>query len=311
MKLLEGFLEAQTSVGEGGGTQREKVRFRVPIRLDTPTAEIEKVRAPRNATEPAEVDVNIFSLAGMRGPLPDWVAELVLDRAKYGDRAFADFLDLFHHRLVSLHYRGRKKYRPALDQAQPDRSRAARTGFALLGLGSPALRGRLSVRDRALLPYTGLMGPGPRSQVGLIRVLEEYFGVDVEVMPFQGRWLMLAEQDVTRLGPELVGQNQALGHGTVLGHKVWDQSAAIEIRVGPLGFEKFSGFLPTGDLFEKLRGLARFYLGREIDFTLRLIIAGMEVPELRLGHGARLGWTSWLGDVREAVDSQVTLINHS
>ena len=46
-----------------------------------------------------------------------------LDKAQA--RALRDFLDLFNHRLVSLLYRARKKYRPALDPGAPGRGRIA------------------------------------------------------------------------------------------------------------------------------------------------------------------------------------------
>jgi type VI secretion system protein ImpH len=152
----------------------------------------------------------------------------------------------------------------------------------------------MGLQDRALLPYAGLVGPGPRSQVGLERLLAGYFGVAVEVVPFRARWWQLDEREVTRIGVN--GQNQRLGRGAVLGRRVRDQQASIEIRLGPLSRPQFLEFLPGGRRFEPLSSLVRFYVGRELDFVFRLVLQAPEVPELRLGvqGGARLGWTSWL-----------------
>ncbi len=250
---------------------------------------------PTEPIEPIEMTVNVLGLAGLLGPLPHSVTELILERGFRKDTTLRDFLDLFNHRLVSLLYRARKKYRPALDSKSPDRGRVATVLLSLIGLGTPRLAGRLGIPDRALLPYAGFLVDRTRSTVGLVRILEDCFGVPAEVVPFQGRWHALDDQDVTRLGR----RNHALGSiggGAVLGRRVWDQAARFELRLGPMTLRRFRSFLPDGDAHGRLVAVTRFYIREELGFTLRLILAAAEVPELRLGRAGetRLGWTSWL-----------------
>ena len=129
--------------------------------------------------------------------------------------------------------------------------------------------------------------------------------------------------------------------GAVLGDRVWDQQAAIELRLGPLTLRQLLAFLPNGSAYPALSGLVRFYLGDEVECRLRLTLAGAEVPPLilggagdarlgwsarlrvdtgasaepeltaepRLGHagGARLGWTSWLATGPQSADAPVPL----
>ncbi len=306
VRLLEDLFPARTPPAEGVDPRREVVRFRSKVRLDYPAGDVEEVRAPVDG-EPAEMTVNVLGLAGVLGPLPPPVAELILERSFRGDTALREFLDIFNHRLLSLLYRARKKYRPALDPRSPDRGRVARVLYSLVGLGTPRLPGRLGLPDRSLLPYAGLFVNRPRSTVGLVRLVEDCFGVPAAVTPFQGRWHLLDEEDVTRLGDS--GQNRALGGGAVLGRRIWDQQAGFELRLGPLPLASFLSFLPTGKAFRPLAAAVRFYGREEVGFSFRLTLAAAEVPELRLDRGAFLGWTSWLKTRPAAADdSQVRLV---
>ncbi len=310
VRLLEEMHPDRTPPAEGSDPRRELVRFRSKVRLDFPASDVEDIRFPQGAAnggtaenaEPIEMTVNVLGLAGVLGPLPPAVTELILERSFRKDTALRDFLDLFNHRLVSLLYRARKKYRPALDSKAPDRGRVATVLFSLIGLGTPRLLGRLGIPDRALLPYAGFLVDRARSTVGLVRIVEDCFGVPAGIVPFQGRWHALDDQDVTLLGR----RNQALGSiggGAVLGRRVWDQAARFELRLGPMSLRRFLSFLPGGDAHEPLAAVTRFYIREELGFTIRLTLAAAEVPELRLvslagqdsgAGGARLGWTSWL-----------------
>lgn len=294
VRLLEemSVREQRTAPGEGADPDREVVRFRHAVRLDFPPTDVERV--DRGDSGPVEMIVNVLGLAGALGPLPPAVSELIVERAFRRDTAFRDFLDIFNHRLVSLLYRARKKYRPALDARSPDSGRVASVLHALLGLATPQLLGRMELPDRALLPYTGLIVDRRRSAVGLVRLLEDYFEIAVAIVPFRGAWNVIEQEDCTRIG--LTGANQLLGRNAVLGGRVWDEEAAIEVRLGPLTLDQFLAFLPIGRSHRALVAAVRFYLRAEVGFAFRLQIAAGEIPELRIGRaeGAFLGWTTWL-----------------
>lgn len=327
-------------VGESADTEAEAVRFTSRIDLSFPATEIESVELPPAGGGPARMEVGFLGLAGALGPLPRGVTELLYDRRFVDDRALIDFLDIFNHRLISLFYRARKKYRPALGHTPPDRGRVARCLAALAGLGTPHLDRRLPVADRALLLYTGLLVGTRRTMVGLERLLAHYFAAGAEIVPFQGAWHRLGGDQITRLagdGPKRRGQNYRLGVSAVLGDRVWDQQAAIELRLGPLTLPQLLAFLPNGSAFPALRGLVRFYAGDEVECRLRLTLRADQVPPLRLGAagdarlgwsarlatpgeddeapeprlgragGARLGWTSWLATEPRAADASVPL----
>lgn len=250
--------------------------------------------------------VNFLGLAGHLGPLPAPYTELIMDRAWQRDTAFRDFLDIFNHRLVSLLYRVRKHHHIGLDIVAPDQSHVASYLYALAGMGTPGLKERMGVDDRALLRYTGLLTQKPRSALGLEAILKDYFHVPVRVRQYVGRWRALEDHQTTYIassegngavpgyGPS---QNNSLGHNVVLGSHVWQQAGQIELHVGLLGLPEFLDFLPIGSAHHALSELTRFYVNQDADFNIVLKLKPEEVPASRLSMvmGPRLGWTSWLG----------------
>jgi type VI secretion system protein ImpH len=308
VRLLEELYDERTPPGEGVDPQREVVRFRHAVRMDFPAGDVEQVR-PASKGEPAEMVVNVLGLAGALGPLPPAVTELIVERSFRKDTAFRDFLDIFNHRLVSLLYRARKKYRPAIDPKAPDRGRVATVLFSFIGLATPHLLGRMDMRDRALLPYAGLLVDRYRSTPGLVRLLEDYFGVPVDIVQFTGRWDAIEDDDATRIGDS--GQNRILGQGAILGRRIWSDDSSFQVQLGTLTFHQFLSFLPNGRAYHALIAAIRFYVREELAFTIGLTLAAGEVPALRLGtaEGVFLGWTSWLKR-RPSVanDSQVRLV---
>lgn len=313
VRLLELASPDSSPVGEGAEPAREAVRFRSGVGLDFPASDVAEVRAPESPHAPARMTVNFMGLAGATGPLNTPSTELIIERAWHGDEAPRDFLDIFNHRLVSLLYRTRKLHRVALDNAAPGHDRAASYLYSVAGLGMASLRGRMQVKDRALLFYAGLLGQQPRSMAGLEALLSHYFGVRAVGVPFKGRWQALEESQWTRIGES--GQNMRLGVDAAVGTRVWDEDGAFEIELGPLTLEQFEDFLPTGWAFRPLCDLVRFYVGDELDFSFRLKLAASEVPAAQLpkrGGGAReggvrLGWSAWLTPPETEEDSQVVV----
>jgi len=51
------------------------------------------------------------------------------------------------------------------------------------------------------------------------------------------------------------------------------------------------------------------YVNFEFDWDLRLLLQKEEVPPMRLGHGRRLGWTTWLGRRPEDGDADDLCLN--
>ena len=310
MQLQSATRADRTRPAEGVVPQEELVLFRHALRLDFPITDIEHFTERADPNEPHQMTVNVMGLGGSTGPLPHHVTEQLLARSTRGDRAGRDFLDIFNHRLISLLYRARKKYRPELDPRGPKRSRVANVLFALLGLGTRGQRGRLGIKDRALLAYAGYFVTAHRPAVGLERIVEHCFDVPAKITPFVGKWQKIEEDDRTHIG--FSGQNNRLGRDTVLGSRFFDQAASFELQLGPMSPAKFASFLRGGHAFRPLVSLVRFYVREEIDFSFRLLLRKKDIQKLELTQRRHaLGWTSWLksrtGNDDDGVDEQVTI----
>jgi len=256
-----------------------------------------------DSENPFEMSVNFMGLAGCLGPLPKPYTELILNRVREKDTAFRDFLDIFNHRLISLIYRVRKIYRIGFDLHSPEKSRFSDYLFSFMGMGTKGLRGRMKVKDRALLFYTGLLTQQPRSMTGLKAVISDYFNVRVQGNQLCGQWHAIDEDQLSRIGSS--GQNRRLGIDTVAGSRVWDQQSKFELEIGPLTFEELYDFLPeVGTAFVPLYELTRFYAGTEFDFDFILLVSPDKDIEPRLGRpkGPILGRTSWLKRTKPDVE---------
>jgi type VI secretion system protein ImpH len=268
------------------------VRFRASYDLSFPPSEIREL-AKAGPDSPPRMTVSFFGAGGLDGPLPTSFTEAILERLSRRDTATADFLDIFHHRLLSLFYRIHKKYRPALATTTPADHPSARFLFSLQGLGLRTVAAQVPASAR-LIRYTGLLAIKPRSASGLATMASDYFRVPVQVQQFVGEWVALGADQTTRLGR--TGQNNALGAAAVVGTRVWLQDAGIRLKIGPLDAERFASFLPNGEAHWALAELVRLYAGPDLRTTLQLVLEKREawkVGYTRLGT-AVLGRTSWL-----------------
>jgi type VI secretion system protein ImpH len=293
VRVMEALRPAAAPAGEGSRPADEAVRFRATPALGFAPSDVASV-VPGENGGPPEMTVAFLGLAGAGGPLPRPFSEWVLRQARAGDTGPRDFLDLFHHRLVALMYRARARNRVSLARAPADETAPGRWLFALMGLGTPGLRDRQPVPDRALLGYAALFAGEVRSAAGLECVLSSHFGVRARVVPFKGGWVDIEPDDWTRIGA--TGQNRGLGTDAVLGRRAWDPHAAFEVELGPLSLGEYVRFLPDGGGWASLCALVRLWSAAGPAFTVRLRLRSAEVPPARLGTraGARLGWTSWL-----------------
>jgi type VI secretion system protein ImpH len=303
VRLLERLRPRGAPAGLGNHAEDEAVRFRSRVDAVFPASDIDRLELTELPDRPAQMSVNFLGLAGAFGPLPMPITELAVARARAGDTAICDFLDIFNHRLVSLFCRLHRGTHVTLQPGLPPDGRTAAAIFALLGLGTeglrrlmPPLSGDLSNGlDRGLLMPAALVARRPPSLHAVERLAAHYLALPVHGVPLQGRWLPLDPDHQTAIGRR--GRNRILGGGAVLGRRVWCQQAAIRLDVGPLPLARALSLLPGEQTHQSLRSLLGFALGGTTDVGIRLIIPPADVPPARLSRcsGSRLGWTSWLG----------------
>lgn len=322
-RVAHGERRAISMVGGDLNAERELVRFRALPALSFPASPVVQLRdsaGPGNdQPAPIEMVVTFLGLIGPSAALPHHYTALLLERLRNRDTSLRDFLDLFHHRLVSLFYRAWEKYhlpfaheRFRIDPSDQETDPATGAVYCLAGMGTAGLRGRQQVPDEAFLYYSGHFAHQPRSALALECLLADYFAMPLRVEQLHGQWLTLEIEDQAQMPDSLnpSGRNNALGTELVIGSRVWDVQSKFRMRVGPLTFAQFQRLMPNGDGLLPFCQLTRSYAGPEFDFDLQAVLLPREVPRCRLaadGVGAYLGWTTWIrsGDFEREVDDAV------
>jgi type VI secretion system protein ImpH len=239
----------------------------------------------------ARLAVNFFGLLGANGPLPLHLTEYVRDRLRHGgDATLLAFLDVFHHRMLSLFYRARASAEPAISLDRADGDRFSMFVGSMFGIGAPALRERDDIGDFAKLHFAGLLANKARPASGLVSILRAYFRLPLHVEQFVGHWM--------RLPPEIQSRIGRAGDGNRLGASLL------------LGYDDYRRFMPGGDSLKRLLAWVRNYVGLTLDWDVRLILKKEERPPLRLGGTTRVGWSTWLASVPARRDPDQMLVNH-
>ena len=308
VRLLERLRPDRAPVGGWADPTLEVARFGVRNALGFPASELHALDLPAagSADAPARVTVTFLGLTGPQGVLPHAYTEHAAARTRARDTAFRDFLDLFHHRVLSLLYRAWAKHRAAVVHEAGGEDRLEDHLLDVAGLGTPALRGRLAVRDESLAFYAGVLARAARPADGLACLVADYFGVPARIEQFVGEWRRLDAGGQCTLGAE--DEAGRLGFG-VVGDAAWDPHARVRLRLGPLTRAQFDAFLPGGDAHASLRELARLYADGQVGVEAQLVLAREAVTGCALGATTSgLGRGSWLASRPMTRDPDDTLL---
>jgi type VI secretion system protein ImpH len=307
VRLLERLSPDHARPGQFVDPARVFVRLGVFPHPGCPPSEIRSLDLV--ATPQAALSDNFLGLTGPSGVLPYNYTLLLADRYRARDRAAVAFLDLFHHRAISLFYEAWRKYRLTVALETGTEDRLADHLLDIAGVGLENERATAPVSDRMVAFYAGLLAPVQRSAVALEQWIEDFFGVPAEIEQFVGGWYPLPRVEQTEVGGEALSDR--LGRGAVAGDEIWDPQARVRVRLGPLSRQEFERFLPTGPAYEDLVALTRFFAHDQFDFEVQLVLAREEVPGVALGDAALpLGWSTWIRTrpfARNADDTVLTL----
>lgn len=248
---------------------------------------------PTPAGRPHRLSVYFFGLLGPHGPLPLHLTDYARRRIReHQDPTFARFLDVFNHRMLALYFRGWAQAQPAVSFDRPGADRFGDYVSSLGGTGIPTLQHRDAMPDLAKRRFAAHLGCQSRHPDGLRAMLSTLLAVPVRIEEFVGHWLTLPEDCQWRLGADPAAG--ALGQTTTVGARVWDHQSKFRVRIGPVPLDVYEALLPGGASLPKVKAVVRNYVGDQLDWDLRPVLAETAVPRLQLGAAGRLGWTTWL-----------------
>ncbi|MFK7699318.1 type VI secretion system baseplate subunit TssG [Pseudomonas caspiana] len=306
LRQIECAYPTQPRIGQALRPAQEAVRFGHNLSLAFEASILAGVHRRSEGVTPRLL-VNFFGLTASNGPLPIHLTEYIRDRLHHmNDPTPSRFLDIFHHRMISLFYRAWATTQPTVSLDRPLDDRFSNYVGSLIGIGMPSLRERDAIPDYAKLRNAGHLARQCRNADGLAATLGDFFKTPVRVQEFVGHWMKLPADSLSRLHS---GSNAlVLGMTTVLGKQIWNAQHKFRIVMGPVDAEQLYRLVPNGESMKRLRAWVFQYSGLALDWDVNLIVQKSQVPTLQLGGTARLGWSSWLCSHTPAQDDAQLVI---
>lgn len=303
VSMLERLRPDAVRIGGEGPYSGESIRFRHHHDLIFQVGElggIGKAEIPRTSEQRLEeakhrfeVTTAFMGVSGAMTPLPLYIAEEVCQDDE-GAAIKRDFLDMFHHRLVSLVYRLGVKFDFAREHTVDALDPWSKRMLAMAGLDAYETWRLKHLTRQQMLRLSPLLASRVRSArvmaTAVTEVAAEALGdAKVEVMQFSGDWTPLDPEQRIELGVS----NSELGISSVLGVQVFDRAGKATISIGPLQ-DNFRRFLADGDMFPVICELVGVLSPDPIEYELELIL--VDRPPFILGkkEGGRMGFDSWL-----------------
>lgn len=301
--MLERMTMDAARIGGDGPVGHERIRFRHDFDLsfsagDITSVSVGKIPRPPEAHLEApipvfEVKTTFLGLTGTISPLPLYIAEEILHEDDQNP-VRRDFLDVFHHRLISLFYRAVSKYMPAREHLTHTTDLWMKRALYLTGLDPEIQTRNLRFHPSVLVRLAPLLagrGRGPRVlALALREALREGLSPHgtVNIRQFAGGWIEVDEDQRMAVGL----RNNGLGVGAILGKRTYDQSGRFCVEIGPLHRHNYMRFLRDGDLLPVVKDIVDLCAREALDFDVELHLASDAVPSFTLsakGTGSELG----------------------
>lgn len=314
----------------GGATppSREFLRFKAQTSMSFVSADVLRLRSPQaqgtgeeksggNDRQQWEMEVGFTGLVGSQGVVPYYLTEALQRELKEKNSALKDFLDIFHHRSISLLYRAWQKYQMPVNyeltrlrrDKEPDLFSQVIASVA--GIGTTEMRYRLPMPDDALLGMAGHLGRQQCSAAALAHMIRRYFGLEVSIDQFQGQWDALPEDVLTRLPckEQPQGVNNRLGVDSIVGTHCFQAQNKFRVVIEPMSYEDHMDMAPGGRKLEALKSFIQLSAGVEMDFEISATLFTEQIAPVQLSSQAAtqplLGWNSHMAAEQRSGDPVV------
>lgn len=311
--LLERLTAGAVRVGGDGPPTEEAIRFRHDPALVFSAGDVSHVKlVPRVSEWGAErhgprhvfeVVTTFLGLTGASSPLPGYLVEEIAQEDP--DRPLKrEFLDLFHHRLVSLLYRALSRYLLEGEATRAGDDVWSRRVLALAGLDTYERGPQVGLSVAQLLRLAPLLATRARTgrtlELALEDVLRDALGeARVTVRQFAGSWVDVETEQRMMLGRI----NSHLGRSSMLGGRLFDRAGKFIIGISPLDGTTYHRLLPEGDLSPLVREVVTLVVRDPLECAMELgvredVLGAFQITQK---NTARLGRNTYLGGRRGAV----------
>lgn len=290
MRRLGAVHANQPRIGLAGRPRQEAFRLGQAAALSFAPREIAEL-----AEHPAGPLIRLYGLGllGPHGPLPLHFTEMVRERKEnHHDGTLADFLDIFHHRYLTLMYRAWAQSQAAAGLDRPDEETFSAYIARLTGHDPCEIRAS-ALPAHARLAASPHLSRDARHPDGLAQTLARFFAVPVQLQEFVMHWIPIDEADRSCLG--VPRPSSVMGVGALAGEAVPDRQNKFRLVIGPLDLDQYLRFTPQGKDLPVLVEWVRGFVGFEFVWEVELRVRRDSAPPTRLEDRQRLGWSTWLG----------------
>jgi len=140
------------------------------------------------------IRLNSLGMLGPNGPLPIHATEIAHEREELrGDATLSNFLDIFHHRALTIFFRSWGNAQAVVSLDRPEHDRFSFYTGCFTGM-SPRQDRTVSLPTHARLAAPPLLLPESRNSDGLCRWVAHHFGVPVEMEEWTLHWTVLPQE---------------------------------------------------------------------------------------------------------------------
>lgn len=299
---------ADQPVAEMAPPHKELVRFVASQSLSFAASDVTrlKIREQEDVDDPDSrhqwlMEISFMGLTGSQGVMPQHMSETVLRELKDKNRGIRDFVDIFHHRTISLFYRAWQKYQLPVHFERHMSQRLRQEGQrehksndlyslamkSLVGLGTSGVQNRSALSDNIAAGMAGLLGRQVSSASALKSAIRHHFGLNAEIEQFVGDWYQVPVDLRTQLPGRCnrhKGVNNVLGMNAVLGEQSYQIQSRFRVLLEPMSYQHYMDFLPGSRRVEAMRDMIRMMAGTELDFEIMIQVQEAELPHLQLGQ---------------------------
>ncbi|MBL4673114.1 MAG: type VI secretion system baseplate subunit TssG, partial [Arenicella sp.] len=150
-----------------------------------------------------------------------------------------------------------------------------------------------------LLPFAGLLAGGKTTAPALVNILSTLLDAKVRLSSGVGAFIPLDASVQARLVSSpgqapMAGLPQRLGDKVSLGGRIWNQSYAIELEIGPVNWETANSWVPGNEAYAKFVDLLLYTTNGQWQLDTVIKVDNSTIPISRLNQTTRLGFNSWL-----------------
>jgi len=283
---------------------RDVLRFTNSLALGFPASEVRALDIQmRTATDQGDAGIErvvitpaFIGLLGVCGTLPAHDTERIAMRfATDRDPSEHALIDVFSNRIIGLYFEAWSKYRVEHSIPARGQDRLLPMLAALAGArhAAPACRVNQRVSDTTRAYYAALLRTRPVSAGTIGQILTEHFGVPIVLEQLVGAWDRIPENRRSTLG----SRAPMLGHGAVLGTRLWRHDLRARLRIGPLDEDQLVAFLPGGAALAALGDMMRLFALPMISYEVLRLLKPACIKPLQLmtkGPPRLLGLTTFL-----------------